>query len=72
MSNEIPIRQILNHQESQKLMAADEVYIKQMMELTVELNGLAEKAGKLMREYIEVYQKITAPARLRPKEDDMP
>lgn len=68
MSNEIPIRQILNHQESQKLMAADEVYIKQMTELTVELNGLAEKAGKLMREYITVYQKITAPARLRPKE----
>ena len=39
-----------------------------MMELTVELNALAEKAGVLMKSYVEAYQKITAPARLRPRE----
>lgn len=68
MSNEIPIRQALNYHEAQALLAEDETYIKRMMELTVELNGLAEKAGALMKEYITTYQKITAPARLRPKE----
>ncbi len=67
MSNEIPIRQALNYHEAQALLAEDEAYIKRMMELTVELNGLAEKAGVLMKEYITTYQKITAPARLRPK-----
>ena len=68
MSNEIPIRQILNYHEAQALLAEDEAYIKQMMELTVELNALAEKAGVLMKSYVEAYQKITAPARLRPRE----
>lgn len=68
MSTEIPIRQALNYHEAQALLAEDEACIKQMMELTVELNALAEKAGVLMKSYVEAYQKITAPARLRPKE----
>lgn len=66
MSTEIPVRQALNYHEAQALLAEDEVCIKQMMQIVVELNGIAEKAGVLMKEYIEAYQKITAPARLRP------
>ena len=68
MSKPIPVTDLLKPFESKKLLETDEVYIKQMMELTVELNALAEKAGVLMKSYIEAYQKITAPARLRPRE----
>lgn len=68
MSKPIPVTDLLKPFESKKLLETDEAYIKQMMELTVELNALAEKAGVLMKSYVEVYQKITAPARLRPRE----
>lgn len=68
MSTEIPIRQALNYHEAQALLAEDEACLKQMMQIAVELNALAEKAGALMKAYIEAYQKITAPARLRPME----
>lgn len=62
----IPVYSILNDEEKQKLLAADEAHIKRCMELTIELNKLAERAGVIMKEYIEEYQKITAAARLRP------
>lgn len=68
MSNSIPVYTALNEQEARQLLATDESYIKRMMELTIELNSLAEKAGVLMKEYIEAYKKITAPARVRPME----
>lgn len=66
MNNEIPVRQALNYHEAQMLLAADEEFITQMMQITVDLNALAERAGKLTKDYIEKYQRITAPARLRP------
>ena len=69
MSKEIPIRQALNCREKQTLLAADEEFITQMMQITVEMNALAESAGKLTKAYIEQYRRITAPARLRPKEE---
>lgn len=66
MNKEIPVRKVLNNNEAQALLAADEELITQMMQITVELNVLAERAGKLTKAYIEKYQRITAPARLRP------
>lgn len=66
MSKEIPVRQALNNNEAQALLAADEELITQMMQIVVDLNALAERAGKLTKAYIEKYQRITAPARLRP------
>lgn len=64
----IPTFFFLNEIEKIQLLAADESSIKRMMELTIELNKLAERAGIIMKEYIEEYQKITAPARVRPME----
>ena len=69
MKEEIPVYDVLNFREAKELLAADDAYLKRMMEITIELNGLAEKAGSLMKEYITTYQRITAPARVRPKED---
>ncbi len=67
MSNSIPIRDELNRKEAQTLLAEDEAYIKSIMEITVELNSLAIKAAALMKDYINSYQKITAPAKVRPR-----
>lgn len=68
MKNKVPTRNLLNREEIEALMKAQEEYIMQMMELTVEMIGLTEKSGQMMKDYVALYTKITAPARLRPGE----